>query len=314
MTGEVWCAVGRVRDVMKIVSLMLLGMAVFATSLVSASPFEVSPGSQDYVNRSRDGWFFYKDPLPPAEEEDDEEETEQKKALPEALKKLPPNIWSEPEKYKDMLKELPVEGMDLSKLPSVFLRELVTAKKEAAMDKPTVESVKTYIVVQQAAYDRAAKFTDSYQLAMYINPELNYESKHPSSEFGHRIEAQIKQQNEDQILKQAANYTGLFFFFTSTCPYCVDQAKIMKLFQDQYGIEVFPVSIDGKGLPEYPRPQVDNGMVERLGVHMTPMVYLAIPGENFLTPIGAGIMTLSDLRERVLVVLNRRDMLKPKLG
>lgn len=282
-----------------------------ALSVAQAAPPDVAPGSQDYLKRSRDGWFFYQEPPAPAEEEEDEEDS---RPLPESFKQLPEKIWSEPEKYKDTLKSLPINGVDLSKLPSVFLRELVTAKKEAAMDTPTVETVKTYIVVQQAAYDRASQFTDSYQLAMYVNPELNYESKHPSSEFGHRLEAHIKQQDEDHTLMQASQYAGLFFFFTSTCPYCLDQSKIMKLFQDQYGMSVFPVSIDGTGLPEYPRPHVDNGMVERLGVHMTPMVYLAIPEEKFLTPIGAGIMTLSDLRERVLVILKRRDMLKPQQG
>ena len=292
---------------------MLIAVAIVGLVTIGhAAPSDVAPGSQDYLKRSRDGWFFYKDP--PAVPEEEDEEEDESHPRPESLKQLPEKIWTEPEKYKEMLKTLPIDGLDLSRLPSIFIRELVTAKKEAAMDRPTVESVKTYIVVQQEAYDRSAKFTDSYQLAMYVNPELNYETKHPSSEFGHRLEAQLKQQGEDHTLRQASQYAGLFFFFTSTCPYCLDQSKIMKLFQDQYGISVFAVSIDGKGLPEYPRPQVDNGMVERLGVHMTPMVYLAIPEEKFLTPIGAGLMTLSDLRERVLVVLSRRDMLKPKQG
>lgn len=297
--------------VMRRVGIVVALFLVCAVAIGHAAPSDVAPGSQDYLKRSRDGWFFYQDPPDKAEEDEEDDEP---RSMPAPLKQLPEKIWTEPEKYKDTLKSLSIEGLDLSKLPSVFIRELVTAKKEAAMDHPTVESVKTYIVVQQEAYDRSAKFTDSYQLAMYVNPELNYESKHPSSEFGHRIEAQVKQHGEDETLKQASQYAGLFFFFTSTCPYCLDQSKIMKLFQDQYGISVFPVSIDGKGLPEYPRPHVDNGMVERLGVHMTPMVYLAIPEEKFLTPIGAGIMTLSDLRERVLVLLKRRDMLKPKQG
>lgn len=296
--------------VRRLVSVVCLSL-ICAVAVGHAAPSDVAPGSQDYLKRSRDGWFFYKDPPASSEEDEDEDEVGPQ---PQSLKQLPEKIWTEPEKYKETLKTLSIDGLDLSKLPSIFIRELVTAKKEAAMDKPTVESVKTYIVVQQEAYDRSAKFTDSYQLAMYVNPELNYETKHPSSEFGHRLEAQLKQQGEDQTLRHASQYAGLFFFFTSTCPYCLDQSKIMKLFQDQYGMSVFAVSIDGKGLPEYPRPQVDNGMVERLGVHMTPMVYLAIPEEKFLTPIGAGLMTLSDLRERVLVVLSRRDMLKPKQG
>lgn len=260
------------------------------------------PGTQGYIEKSREGWFFYREPPP-----EDEDETERAASWD----KLPPEVWMDPEKHRAVLKRLPLEGVDLKRLPSVFLRELVTAKREVALDDPTVPAVTDYIVAQQAAYNRAQRFTDSYQVAMITRPDLDYGSKHPSSVSGHQVEAQVQRESEDNLLAQQSSKIGLFFFFTSTCPYCQEQAKTLKLLSDTYNISVFPVSMDGRGLPEYPRPARDNGMAEKVGVHMVPMVYLAIPQEQFLKPVGAGIMTLAELRERVLVLLQRRELLLP---
>lgn len=288
-----------------VVRLVCLG--VFMSSASLAYALDEAPGSQSFIEKSREGWFFYKDP--PVEDEEAEENLE-KKPIPG----LPKDIWTNPEKYKELLKKLPIEGVDLSKLPSEFLKEFVTAKRTVALDNPTVASVKDYIVVQQAAYDRSQLFTDAWQVAMYTNPQLDYHVKHPTSQFGHQIDAQVVKQDEDNYLMQASKKVGLFFFFSSTCPYCQEQSKIVKLLQDEYSVSVFPVTIDGKGLPEYPSPANDNGMVEKLGVHMVPMIYLAIPEERFMKPIGAGIMTLSELRERMLVTLKKRQMLRGSQG
>jgi hypothetical protein len=40
-------------------------------------------------------------------------------------------------------------------------------------------------------------------------------------------------------------------------------------------------------------------------------MFLAIPDEQFIVPIGAGLITLDDLRQRVLSILKNRSSLKP---
>jgi hypothetical protein len=134
------------------------------------------------------------------------------------------------------------------------LRELVSAKKERALDDPSVENVTTYIKVQKEAYDRSQRFTDAWQIAMYTDPKLDYASQHPTSTYGHSVEAEIKRNTEEQLLAGTADRVGLFFFFTSTCPFCQEQSKVLKVFADTYGLTVKPVSLDGVGLPEYPQP------------------------------------------------------------
>ena len=98
--------------------------------------------------------------------------------------------------------------------------------------------------------------------------DLDYASQHPTSTYGHSVEAGIKRNTEASGWR--SDRVGLFFFFTSTCPFCQEQSKVLKVFADTYGLTVKPVSLDGVGLPEYHSPPLYNGMAENVGVHGAP--------------------------------------------
>ncbi len=55
-------------------------------------------------------------------------------------------------------------------------------------------------------------------------------------------------------------------------------------------------------------------MAERVSLQKVPTIYLAIPQENFLVPIGSGVMTFNELRERVLTILKQRPQLMRQAG
>ena len=62
---------------------------------------------------------------------------------------------------------------------------------------------------------------------------------------------------------------------------------------------VFPVSLDGRGLPEYPSPQPDNGIATRLNASVVPALYLTAPSKREIRPVGFGVMAFTDLVERI---------------
>ncbi|HIF9533893.1 TPA: conjugal transfer protein TraF [Photobacterium damselae] len=47
---------------------------------------------------------------------------------------------------------------------------------------------------------------------------------------------------------------GLAFIFSSHCPYCHKFAPTLVQFAKQTGLTVYPFSVDGAGLPQYPNP------------------------------------------------------------
>ena len=263
--------------------------------------------ANEFYERAREGWFWYQDPV-------EEDETDAV-VRPVTLATLPLEAWLDPAKYRSLLKRVPIEQEDLSTLPAGMLRELASAKREAALDAPTPETVKTYIIAQRAVFKRSEDFTSMWQLAMFTNPQLDFATEHPTSQFGHDVEAQATQEVDERLLSSArANHVGLFFFFTSTCRFCQEQSKILKLFANTCQIEVFPVTLDGQGLKEFPKAAADNGMAERVSLQKVPTIYLAIPQENFLVPIGSGVMTFNELRERVLTIMKQRPQLMRQAG
>lgn len=252
---------------------------------------QASPPPAGFFDRAKEGWFWYEDPpapvLPPSPK------PEQPAPPTSPPIRLGPMTWED-------LKRLDPGALDLDTLPARWLKALTQAKLEYALDDPTPDRVKAYIVVQRAAFRRSERFSAAWQLVMYQHPDLDYATVHPTSEFGRRIEAEAAEAQEEQDLRALGERAGLFFFFTSTCRFCQEQAKVLRLFADTYGFSVLPITLDGRGLPEFPDANPDNGMAKRLEVRLVPMLYLAIPDERVLTPVGAGVLTLSELKDRIL--------------
>ncbi|MEW6542478.1 MAG: conjugal transfer protein TraF [Nitrospirota bacterium] len=265
-------------------------MLLFA-ALVTILWSGVGRGEENFFGlNEKKGWFWYEDPPDPPKPEHQDVTPDVSVTV---LKKPKALTWEE-------LKRISLETVDLDTLPARWLRAIADAKREYALDDPIPERVKDYIVVQRAVFARSERFTSSWQVVMYANPDLDYSSQHPTSEFGHQVEADLVAAREEEQLRKIAERGGLFFFFTSTCKFCQEQAKTLRVFADTYGFSVLPISLDGKALPEFPNVNVDNGIAKRLEVKMVPTLYLAIPDERVLTPIGAGVLTVSDLKERIL--------------
>jgi thiol-disulfide isomerase/thioredoxin len=123
-----------------------------------------------------------------------------------------------------------------------------------AIIKPTPENLKAYIVAQEALMDRASVFSDVWRRVIWANPELNYQLRNPSNNAAIQVRDSQRNKRKGETLAALAKEWGLFFIFRSDCPYCHRLAPTLKFLSEQYGITVFPVSLDGGGLPEFPRP------------------------------------------------------------
>ena len=69
--------------------------------------------------------------------------------------------------------------------------------------------------------------------------------------------------------------------------------------QQRVGLRVEAVSLDGGALPGFARYRPDNGTARALGVSQVPAVFLAQPFTGRITPIGFGVLSQSQLLERL---------------
>ncbi|MBE0612146.1 MAG: conjugal transfer protein TraF [Burkholderiales bacterium] len=225
------------------------------------------PVSNSYWLRNREGWFWYRDPPLPAP----------KSPLPPAASRRPPELA----RFEAMQKRLD---------------EL----KRVAVMNPTETNLLAYMRYQRMVMNKSEVFAEHWQRLVWTVPELDYGlTGRPTNSMAIAAFDEDQRERQAQAIRGLSATHGLLFIFRSDCPYCHRFAPILKRFEQEFGMLVFPVSLDGGGLPEYPNPQPDNGIAARLNASVVPALYLTAPSKREIRPVGFGLMALSDLIERI---------------
>lgn len=267
------------KKILKFISRIALA-GLLAMNMISANASLYNASGQDaqqadtpapnYWNEKGQGWFWYKDPAV--------QTPEPKKAPPKQAKKK-----------KTIYEMTSVEE----------IKKEVKRLMDRAIINPTEANMKEFLKANQYVMEKGALFSDQWRRVVWKTPELDYALQHPVNTAAlDTYKADLNQKQAQNVTNLSKNY-GLFFFFRSDCPYCHAFAPTLKYFSQQYGIEVFPVSLDGAGLPEYPNPRPNNGIAEKLRVTTVPAVFLGDKANNSVTPIGYGVMSMTELMERI---------------
>ena len=244
----------------------LISLPLLGSKIVYAEEAD-DPILNSYWLRNREGWFWYREPPPPAVQS----------PLPPAAPKRPAELTD----FEAMQKRLD---------------EL----KRVAVMNPTDANLLAYMRYQRMVMNKSEVFADRWQRLVWAVPELDYGlTGRPTNSIAIAAFDEQREERQAQAVRALSATHGLIFIFRSDCPYCHRFAPILKRFEQEYGMLVFPVSLDGGGLPEYPNPQADNGIAAKLNASVVPALYLTAPSKREIRPVGFGVMALSDLIERI---------------
>jgi conjugal transfer pilus assembly protein TraF len=261
--------------------LIALSAAPFAQGGAETASSASAPTAKTaVVDDSRRGWHFYEDPEPDM--------------APEPESKMP-----RPEPARPAASE--------PRAPELAQFELLQRRLEEyrniAIISPTEANVRRYMQLEAKVVSQASYFADVAQRVAWATPDLDMTLK------GRPVNAQaLEVFDRDQLASRGATVAALgkthvlFFFFRSDCPYCHAFAPTLEAFQERYGIQVVPISLDGGGLPGFPTVRRDNGISRTLQVRQVPAVFLAEPFTGKITPIGFGVLSESQLLERIATV------------
>lgn len=105
----------------------------------------------------------------------------------------------------------------------------------------------------------------------------------------------------DARLRTLSGEVGIWYFYLSTCPYCMRQEPILTAIAERYGIPVTAISLDGGPPPggEIQGYVYDRGQATRLGVQVTPTLYLVHPASQQTAMLSAGHVDASTLLLRI---------------
>jgi len=252
---------------MKILTTMIVLLAASAAARSADGP-QTYWSASSWSDPDR-GFLWYAPPKPPKTEE------------------VPPKAKTKP--YAQMTnKEL---GKEIERLLAV------------AVEQQSPEAVKEYLFLQQYAMDRASRFSDVFRRTVWTTPELDYSLRsRPTNAMAIAAYDAQRDGRRTAASEQLAQSHGLFFYFRGNCTYCHQLAPILRMYQRNSGIEIFPVSLDGGTLPEFPNAKLDNGSAANLNVSTVPAVFLADKRSGKVQPVGYGLMSLQEIMERVYVL------------
>jgi conjugal transfer pilus assembly protein TraF len=172
-----------------------------------------------------------------------------------------------------------------------------------AVEQQSPEAVKRYLFLQQYAMDRASRFSDVFRRTVWSTPELDYSLRSRPTNAMAIASYDSERDGKRRLASETLSQThGVFFFFRGNCTYCHQLAPILKLYQRHYGVEVFPISLDGTTLAEFPDAKADNGAAQNLHITTVPAIFLADKRTGKVQPLGYGVMSLEELVNRVYVL------------
>ena len=265
-------------------SLSKLTLLLFAPLLLPVASFAQDQAGKvaasDYWSDSWRGWHFYEEPAP------DEEAVPPPKAI--TAPSSPPT--TQPPKAPELVQ-------------FERLQKTLEAYRNIAIIKPTEANVRRYMELEAKVVAQASYFADVAQRVAWATPELDPTLQgRPVNAKALEVFEQEQLTSRSRSIAELGKDHVLFFFFRGDCPYCHAFAPTLEAFQARHGINVVAISVDGGPMPGFPNARPDNGIARTLNVTQVPAVFLAQPYTGKITPIGFGVLSESQLVERISIV------------
>ena len=211
--------------------------------------------------------------------------------------------------FEDREKTKEQEQPTLDNAEEVVEMEKRALKKllSLALLVPSEENVENYIRGQKRWIDQSVQFAATWGQVLLEKPFLGDFLLNPTTSYG-IIEKRDLDSKQRKVLLQTLSKTHfLLFFFRGKDPFSEKAAEAAKLFATINNWKVKAVSLDGVGIQAIPDYEIDKGISQNLKVQATPSFYVINPTENRMVPVGAGLVSVSDIEQNIELQLGGID-------
>lgn len=253
------------------------GLFLFCLLILTAA--SATYAGDNFFTNGPDGWLWYRDP-----------------ALQEPAAPAPSTPAAPTTSPRASQPALPPYSV-------AWLRAWLPRLRDLAINDPSYENVRAYLVAQKLAMDKAQRFAEVAMMVTRGDGQLDENTRYPTATAAIRQTNSRARQGTTDAIAQLAKGAGLFFFFRSDCPYCHADLPVLRTLQLTTGMKVLAISLDGAGIDDsqFPHWVIDNGQAEQLGVSATPAFFLVRPGaKSDVIPIGQGYLALDELESRIV--------------
>ncbi|GIU41084.1 conjugal transfer protein TraF [Shewanella colwelliana] len=243
----------------------------------------------DFYNQSKQGWFWHEAPQ-------QEEIVESEKEL------IPSSVSAEEQPPQD----------EKVVIDAQWLKDNIPRLRMVAISNPTSENLGAYYAAQRVMLDMSSKFANSTK--DFFAKEANWlseEHRRPTESFMLSKFKRDLLKAQKPVIEKISKQAGLWFFFSSTCPYCLKQLPIIKILEEQYGLNVLYVSLDGGIIPTIPQNKTvidhDGRVARDFNVTTTPTTYLVSNDASKFEIVSNGVASLPKIQTSLIASAHKYE-------
>lgn len=180
-----------------------------------------------------------------------------------------------------------------------FEKEELDRLLKIAIKEPNEQNLINFIKLRNKIIDQSYNFGLRLQQVNLMNPQLDQLKTYPTNQVAKAIYKEQKTANVKNKIAKLSQTHGLFYIFTSNCPYCHNFAPTVKNFATKYNWSLIPINLDGKATDEFPDARADNGVVRQLKITAVPALIMVEPKANKVFPIAMGLVAEEEIIERI---------------
>lgn len=221
--------------------------------------------ASSWYDQKLEGWYYFEDQSAPRNEE---------KLTPEQADGL---IVAETKRLKQLL--------------------------SLALISPTTENVEQYVRAQRSVVQQSSTFSQTWGRVLLEHPELSEALTTPTSTYGILSKRAYELKQREDLLQKLSKNHFLIFFFKGKDLLAEKALEVAQLFASTNGWKFRAVSLDGTGFPHFNEFEIDKGISKGLGVKASPSFYIINPTDNQAYPVGAGLISVSELEANIVTQL-----------
>lgn len=168
-----------------------------------------------------------------------------------------------------------------------------------AIVSPTPENVENYIRTQKQWVQQSSLFAQAWGKVLLEHPELSDIINTPTSSYGTLAKRELSLLQRKNLLRNLSKDYFLLFFFKGADPFSKKAAEVAELFASTNQWNLKSVSLDNLGTSELHHFETDKGISRHFDLQVTPCFYIVNPTDNQALPVGAGMISVSEIEENI---------------
>ncbi|HIF0232782.1 TPA: type-F conjugative transfer system pilin assembly protein TraF [Legionella pneumophila] len=250
-------------------------MAKVAFVLLMVLVNGLSFANHPYLNQHEEGWYWHNEP---------------KESIKKKVKKTPSRL-SHTNQIADPDKTWKLIG-----------KRVQQARAKAILN-PTPKNIARARRLQRMVVGQANLFSEKWMLDLLLNPDQDESLVNPSNSAARDLYNQQSNLEKEKAIALIRQKSGLFYFYKAGEPYSERMAQVIHDFAMSYQLPLIPIAMTQVSSPVFLDSRMDSGEAAQMGVKHIPAVFSLNPMTNKPMPVAYGLVSHSELKERILLAV-----------